>query len=74
MTTLQVKIKPNLSVSVTLQDHSSELDTAHLKWTASLLATIAAAIDEWQAKYGTLGCPMPPPSMEETQGRLERKR
>lgn len=61
-----IKLKPGLRLDVVLYGDTAQ-DAAHLKQVASLLITVAKAVENWQAVRGSYGTPMPPVSLRELE-------
>lgn len=64
--TYRVKMKEGLFVEVELRPNAST-DTVAMKRASSLLATIAQAIETWQARHGNDKCPQPQVTGDELQ-------
>ena len=71
--TYRVKMKEGLFVEVELWP-STATDTVALKRASSLLATVAQAIEGWQARHGNDGCPQPQVTREELHELAEERR
>lgn len=63
---VRVNLKPGIAIIVELRE-STERDTDHMKRLASMLVTLSRAIDQWQARHGSFGVPMPPVKTSELE-------